>query len=68
MGRRSKHTREFWRRAVAEVESGRDTRQRVAERFGVGLQALDYWRRKLRAEVTKLVPVVVKGAASAPAV
>jgi transposase-like protein len=64
MGRRSKHTREFWARAVAEVDSGRMTRRQVAERCGVGVRTLDYWRSKLGKTGPKLVRVVVGGRAT----
>ena len=60
MGRWSKHSREFWEKAVAEVESGKRSRVEVASRLGVAIATLDYWRRKLAKESPRLVPVVVR--------
>jgi transposase-like protein len=61
-----RHDREFWAKAVGEVERGADV-ERVARRIGVRPRTLTWWRWKLGAErvapkkkETRLVPVVVE--------
>ena len=47
MTRQSRVPREVWVRAVADLGLGESVRS-VAQRHGVGVSGLGYWRRKLR--------------------